>query len=181
MIDNNYIYEINPDQIELDMDYFSTLGLRLDKELEISKMRLDASEDSYTQFLYQKYPCLSPIINFYKFPSNWTLEMHVDSNRQCALNIPVKNTKDTDTVFYDFVEEPILEHNLIKKVHFVKSKVVESFRFSMTNPVLINVTNPHSVINSTQDYRISISWSMKPDITFEQAKSIFIATYNNNK
>lgn len=176
MIDNKHIYEINLNRLDLDIDYLCALVLRLHQG--VSKLRIEAIEDPYTQLLYLKYPCLSPVINIYRIPANWTLEMHVDSNRQCALNIPVRNTENTDTIFYDFVEEPILEHDSIKKVYFVKSKVIESFRFSMNTPVLINTVNsPHAVVNPTDDFRISMSWSMKPDVTFEQAKSNFIDTY----
>jgi hypothetical protein len=179
MIDNKYIYEVDLSKLDLDVNYFCNLVLRLNEGLEVHKLRFNAMEDAYTQSIYQKYPCLSPIINIYRISPNWTLEMHVDSNRQCALNIPIRNTKNTDTVFYEFAEEPILEHDSVKKVYNVKSKVVESFRFSMNNPVLINtVGSPHAVINHTDDYRITMSWSMKPEITFDQAKSIFLDSYS---
>ena len=176
MIDNKHIYEIDPSKVDLDVDYLRDWVLK-NPELykpNIYKFVYEVNQDPYTNSFYEKYPCLSSNVLIYKFPPKWTIDLHIDANRQCALNIPVQNTENTDTIFYEYAEEPILEHDARRKWYNVKSKVVEAFRFRMTSPVLINNSvSPHEVKNDTSDFRISISWSMKPDISFEQAKAIF--------
>ena len=181
MIDNKHIYEIDLTKIDFDMDYLRDWVLKK-PELHtpnVYKFVYEANQDPYTSLLYQKYPCLATQIIVYRFPPKWTIGLHVDSNRLGALNMPVQNTENTETIFYEYVGEPVLELDPIKKWYNVKSKVIEVFRFNMISPVLINNSvSPHEVKNDTSDFRISISWSLSPEVTFEQAKAIF-ASYSN--
>ena len=64
-----------------------------------------------------------------------------------------------------------------KVIHEItdRTNLVEVFRFTLRKPTLFNTTFPHEVVLKNSDERISISWSVSSDISFEQCKQLFNA------
>ena len=170
MIDNDYIFEFN---LPVDLEYFKTLGLeRKDQTVSgiLPHQRL-VKDDAYMSEIRSLYNFLSPVYNIYSTRPFNSMPPHIDAKRKCAINIPVQNTENTDTVFYtgDQMESEYV-HACV--YHLIKSPITETFKFSLSGPTLINNTVPHSVINNTDKERIIISWSIDETYTFEDIKSI---------
>jgi hypothetical protein len=112
--------------------------------------------------------------NFYDFEPNRTLNCHIDSERSCALNIPLKGTSQSSTMFYNLPIDPALEYDHTRKLNWVNNynKDDKVFEFTLERPTLINNSIPHSVKNGPSR-RIIISWSITKDINFEEAKEFF--------
>jgi hypothetical protein len=102
-----------------------------------------------------------------------SIPLHVDANRGAAFNIPIDNTINSSTIFYEFVEDPIFEYDSKNIFNLVRSKVNEIFRFTLLEPTLINNSVPHMVVNNSNKARVILSWSIKKEYTFEQAKELF--------
>jgi hypothetical protein len=169
MINNNYVHELD---LDLDIDYLKTKIHNVDSENGEFQQLIE--EDSYFNNLKLSYPFLSSKFNIYCSLPKSSIPLHVDANRNCALNIPLENTKRSFTVFYKFIEPPILEYNDKFIFNNVRSKVEETFRFTLTKPTLINNAVPHSVINYSSNQRIILSWSILPEYTFDQVKNILL-------
>lgn len=174
MINNNYAYEIN---LDIDLSYIKKIILQhqFDKIKNLNDHQRLVSNDDYLTGIKNKFSFLSPVYSAYYLYPNHNIPAHIDAKRCCALNIPVSFTALSDTVFYKFINDPILEYNESRVYHTIKSDIVEDFKFTLTRPTLINNSIPHGVINrNTSDARIILSWSIDASLTFEQAKEIFI-------
>jgi len=167
MINNEYVCELD---LDLDIDYLKTKTYNVDSTN--GEFQQLINEDSYFNNLKLQYPFLSSKFNIYHSLPKSNIPLHVDANRNCALNIPLENTKESFTVFYKFVESPVFEYNNKFIFNNVKSKVEETFRFTLYKPTLINNAVPHKVINYSSNQRIILSWSILPEYTFDQVKSI---------
>jgi hypothetical protein len=123
----------------------------------------------YMTEIKKQIPILGSIFNIYIFLPNAILNTHIDSDRLCALNIPLSNTSHSNTIFYSRVSD---------KKQYVSSRILdeveegaELFRFNMNKPVVFNTTIPHKVVNHQPNHRISISWGFNCD--FEEAVDFF--------
>jgi hypothetical protein len=123
----------------------------------------------YMTEIQKQIPILGSIFNIYIFLPNEIVKTHIDSNRLCALNIPLSNTSDSSTFFYNRVSN---------KKQYISNRTLdeveegdELFRFNMNKPVVFNTTIPHKVINHQLNYRISISWGF--DCSFVEAVQFF--------
>jgi hypothetical protein len=170
MINNEYVYELD---LDLDIDYLKT---KIHSTLENGEFQQLIEDDAYFNNLKSLYPFLSSKFNIYCSLPRSSIPLHVDANRNCALNIPLENTKRSFTVFYKFIESPVLEYNSKFIFNNVKSKVEETFRFTLTKPTLINNAVPHNVINYSSNQRIILSWSILPEYTFDKVKEILLKT-----
>lgn len=171
MLQNQFIHEIN---LDLDIQYLKNL---IDHEEESSsphKHHRLVKNDAYLSEIKNKYPFLSPVFNVYKFGPGKALPIHIDTERYCSINIPICNTEDSTTVFYNKDPDALLEYDQQRIVNYVKSPVNELFRFTLTRPTLINTTYPHSAVNNGCNTRIIISWSVLRPITFEECVSKYI-------
>jgi hypothetical protein len=158
-------------EIELDIDY-------LIKLVSISKPvtgrpnhhRL-VEDDVYMTSIRNKYMFLSPVYNVYVMPNG--LPVHTDAGRKCTLNIPLVNYKDTLTIVYQHVDtETVYDSSKVVNELNSTDNLTELYRFELNRPILFNTTYPHEVVTNGKE-RISISWSLMSDITFDNAIKLF--------
>lgn len=175
MIQNNYIHELD---LDLDIDYLKKLVDR-DKPLDGTfKHHRIVANDSYLTEVKNKFPFLSPIFNIYKFEPGKIVKTHIDGDRFCAINIPIYNTEESYTVFYNKDDNLELEYDEQRILHYVKGCPTEAFRFTITKPTLINTTVPHGVVNFGKNTRIIMSWSVLKPLTFEKVKDTLKENYD---
>lgn len=166
-----YIYY--PD-IELDIDKLEqTITYHFDKTVPglLSYQRL-VKDCPYMMELQKKYNILSSTYNIYVFSKTIKLPVHIDSGRQAALNIPIKNTEASDTIFYSFKDTQHKTFNADRVYDQLAGNLSEVYRFTMTRPVIFNTTIPHSVVVDS-GVRISLSWSVLPKYSFDDAVKFF--------
>lgn len=167
---NQFIFE---NILNLDIQYLKSMIDKDERHVGLHKHHRAVKDDPYLTELKNQFPFLSPIFNVYKFSSGNGLPVHIDGARFCAINIPIYNTENSSTVFYDIDDKARLEYDEQRILHYVKGPVTEAFRFTLTQPTLINNTKPHSVTNTGTDTRIIISWSILKPMTFDQCVSFF--------
>jgi hypothetical protein len=173
MIRNEFIYELG---IDFDLDYIKDLVLnkKPNKVPGLADHHRRVRDDEYMTSLKEKYPCLSEIYNIYVLPKGLGIPMHIDKDRKSALNIPIQGTESTDTVFFKVEGDLEIVYDEKRIYNLVKSSVSEVFRNTLSRPLLINNSIPHRVVNrDLENIRISVSWSMLPDVTFDEAIKIF--------
>jgi hypothetical protein len=84
-----------------------------------------------------------------------------------AVNIPIKNTEGTYTNFYEYVDGPVKNmefgrHNITYRF-YGKANLKEIDRYSLSKPVILNTTVPHSVINNTNKDRFALTFRFEKD------------------
>lgn len=172
MINNEFIYQ--PD-IDIDLEYIKKMVTdnQFKHQKGLAGHQRMVSDDPYMSSVKKRFPFLSKMYNIYTVYGKGTIPMHVDAARDCAFNIPIKGTEQSDTIFYKFKEDPVLEYNKERVYNLVKSEVEEVFRFTLLKPTLIDNAIPHEVINHGLSTRIILSWSVNKEYSFEQAKELF--------
>ena len=172
MINNDYICQLN---LDINIEYLKNMVLTVPAKLIPggASHHREVILDPYLISLKEKYPFLSPIYNVYNYPGYSKLPPHIDSSRNCALNIPILNTENSDTIFYKLVEPVTHKYVAEKRRNEITSLLEESFKFSLTTPTLVNNSIPHSMTNNSSDRRIIISWSIDETIDFITAKTLF--------
>jgi hypothetical protein len=174
-INNDYVYEL--------IDNFDTTYL---KEI-IHKMKTNyallphqnlVDHDSYLSSIRKKYPFLSSLFNVYQTAPGRSIPLHIDSKRNCALNIPIMNTECSYTIFYKFKEDTDIElkHVPERVYDLIESPVEETFKFTLNKPSLVNNSVPHKMLNFGDKTRIIISWSVQEQYSFEDIKHQLINT-----
>jgi len=128
----------------------------------------------YLVELKNKYPIMGDTYNLYRLNNRIDLEPHRDSDRNCAVNIPVLNTEGSYTVFYSSTRTDNTQYHQ-RRIYdeFVPSELQEEFRFTLLEPTIINTKQIHGVINSESGHRIIFSWSVLPRYSFEDAVEFF--------
>jgi hypothetical protein len=132
--------------------------------------------ESYLEKIKEKYYFLSSVYNIYDTRWDYITPVHIDSNRYCALNIPIENVEGSYTVYYELHNELI--SNLIPSRAYstVESEKIEKFRFTLDRPTIINTKIPHNIIhNNTKNNRIIMSWSVNENYTFDDVKKILMS------
>jgi hypothetical protein len=132
-------------------------------------------DDPYMLSIKNRYPLLSDVYNIYPLPPYCEIPLHIDSSRSCAFNIPIQGTENTYTVFYEEAGPLKVEYDEKRIYNLVRSPVKEVFRSTLTQPLLINNSIPHQVTNNKNTMRLTLSWSLLQDITFQQAIECFNA------
>ena len=102
---------------------------------------------------------------------NWVekpiTEKTVDSKYALAINFPIKNTEATHTEFYEYIDGPVknIEFGSFNIVYqyYGKANLKEIDRYSLTKPVILNTSIPHSVINSTVEDRFALTFRFDID------------------
>jgi hypothetical protein len=105
------------------------------------------------------------------------VEPHVDGGRKCSLNIPVKNCQDSATIFYK--QQSDYTYNYKEDIiltAITSGTLEETWRFTLTEPVLFNNTLPHSVAVWGAEPRIIFSWTIK-ELDLAAAKQCFIGSW----
>lgn len=174
MIRNEFIHELD---IDLDMEYLTDLVMK--KQDASVKGRADhhrmVCDDLYMMSIQNRYPLLSDVYNIYPLPPYCEIPLHIDSSRSCAFNIPIQGTENTYTVFYEEAGPLKLEYDEKRIYNLVRSPVKEVFKHTLLRPLLINNTTPHKVINNKNTMRLTLSWSLTTNVTFQQAIECFNA------
>ena len=129
------------------------------------------ADDNYLVSIRERYNFLSPVYNVYVMPDG--LSVHTDAGRKCTLNIPLVNCKDTLTIVYKSIDtETVYDSSKVVNKLNSTENLIELYRFELDRPMLFNTTYPHEVVTNGKE-RISISWSLMPDITFDEAVRLF--------
>jgi hypothetical protein len=142
---------------------------------------IDVESDPYLKSIRDTYPKLESYIKLLKMDKGqWPT--HVDTQRSCAINIPIQNCDETKvtqmgkkgklvksivTTFGD-VEAEWHSHQYVQ---YVADAVVD-FEFALQGPTLFNTKIPHGVINYTDTQRVIATWSYDDD--FDNAKKDFL-------
>jgi hypothetical protein len=172
MIRNKFICEVD---INLDMEYITNLVN--DKKYQSIDGRAShhrfVKDDPYMTSIQKRYPLLSMVYNIYSLPARKEIPLHIDTDRSCAFNIPIQDTENTYTVFYeqDGPLETVYDTNRIYDL--VKSPVLEVYRHTLIKPLIINNSIPHKVTNEKDTMRVTLSWSLHKGVTFNQAIECF--------
>lgn len=170
MINNEYAYEIN---YNFDLDYLENLILTfVKKNKELKRHQRLVTEDPYLKSINEKFPLLSSIWNYYDILPNYKLPAHIDAKRSCALNIPIRGTTGSSTIFYKPTDDLKLRYDNNRVLDWVDSGLEKVFEFELVKPTLIKNDVPHAVTNGP-NRRIILSWSIVIDYSFEEAKQIF--------
>jgi len=159
--------------IELDINKLKEIVFRnlyrLEPNLATHQRYVD--KEPYLVELRNQFPFLGNLYNIYNTRWDYVTPVHIDSNRCCALNIPIENVEGSYTVYYKLNTE--LVSNLIpdRAYNIVKSENTEAFRFTLEQPTIINTKIPHNIIhNTTKANRIVMSWSI--DLPYEELVSM---------
>ena len=167
IMDNKYFFYPN---IEFDLDTIKEIVKRRlnDTVPELASHQRPVSSEPYLIELKTKYSFLSPIYNIYVTGPGVNMPTHIDAKRNCTLNIPIQNTENTYTVFYEAEDETDVVNVKERVYDVVNSKLKEIHRFSLLHPVIMNTKIPHGVIGAPDKTRVVMSWSALPDITYTQ-------------
>ena len=173
MIHNQFIKELD---IKFDYEKLKDISLESRVMPGGNKHQRLVSDNSYLSAIRERYPFFSPVYNILQLEHNQQIPPHVDADRFCALNIPLSNTRDSYTIFYDLHHPIALEYDQLRIAYMVKSDMTECFRFSLTYPTLINNGDKnyaHGVIHTGTEKRIIISWSLLKSTNFTDACKFF--------
>jgi len=128
-----------------------------------------------------EYPFLGEHMVIFKMPCNFMTAIHVDGFKErqirtISCNIPIQGcSPECLTEFFEINSNDLFEdhqeHTRLLKPNATAVKIGE---YSLDYlPVLVNTQTAHRVNNtSNTDVRISVSWSVHPDWTFEQIAKI---------
>lgn len=132
---------------------------------------INVENNTYLKSIRAKYPKLKPYIKILKSEKGiWPA--HVDTWRQTAINIPIKNYNNCLTHFYDSgIEVQSMESSFGSRFGTWYSndyvKYIEPgkliFSHKLLYPTLVNTSKPHSIANSSDDTRIIASWTYDSD------------------
>ena len=115
-------------------------------------------------------------VNFNMFPANSLYDWHTDSTRRCSVNWVLK----TNPLAHTFYKEPIAETVIIEGQQTHVNHLFE-VDYDLYNPVLLNTTKKHCVVNNFNDIRIIMSLSIFNDVSYEQMleylQNLSITTY----
>lgn len=132
--------------------------------------------EPYLEKVREKYFFLSSVYNIYNTRWDYITPVHIDSNRYCALNIPIDNVEGSHTVYYEADNKSISKLVPSRAYGIVDSEKIEKFRFTLKQPTIINTKIPHTIIhNNTKNNRIIISWSVNENYTFDDVKKILVS------
>jgi hypothetical protein len=173
MDSNSFIYV---PKIDLEIEKIKKIvfesQFNVDSKLSAAHHR-NVANHPYLQEIKSRYNFLSDTYNIYTLPGKKIIPLHVDAHRSAAFNIPIKNTKESKTIFYEYIEEPILEYDPKNIFNRIRSNVKEIFKFTLLEPTLINNSIPHMVVNDSSEPRIILSWSIQKELKFEDIRDKF--------
>jgi hypothetical protein len=172
MIVNQYIKELD---IPLDYEYLKQLSLNKQENLipgHRDNHRL-VSANKYLSKIREKIPYLSPIYNVNHMPANNLFPIHIDGDRPCALNIPIENTENSFTTFYEIRDNMEMVYDDYRILHAIKTPLEEKFRFTLIRPTIIDTSVPHGVIHTGTGERLIISWGFMKNVDFKKVCELF--------
>jgi hypothetical protein len=154
--------------LDLDMDILTDIAISSRPLKDLAAHHRLVKDFPYMTQLKNKYPFLSTVFNVYKHPSGYSVPIHIDADRFCAINIPICNTEHSETIFYVMNNDVEVKYDSKRILNQINSGVTECFRFTLLKPTIIDTTKPHSVVNYGSETRIIISWSVLKPMTFQE-------------
>ena len=160
------------------------MNLDLDKIKEIVLRRLRdtipgmathhrrAEDEPYLIELRNQFSFLGPIYNIYRTSAGYVTPIHICPGRSCALNIPISYTEDSHTVFYEIPEDANPQYNKTRIYQVINTDAVEVFRYTLTEPVIMNTLLPHGVFGGKSRERIIMSWSIPFEYSYDQLREM---------
>jgi hypothetical protein len=130
-------------------------------------------DEPYLVSLKKRYPFFSDIYNIYPTPQGYITPIHICPDRACALNIPIQYTEDSHTIFYELDDSASLVRNDERIYDIVESGATEVFRYTLTEPVIMNTLLPHGVIGGPEKTRIIMSWSISFDTSYDELRQLY--------
>lgn len=143
-------------------------------------------DENLSKNLLKKYDFLSEHLLVFRLPPQLVTPIHTDGivndsagteqlrawRRHFSLNIPIKNCDElTKTEFFKVQENSMFEDQPTNTTWLKAGELAEKIgEYCLKdNPVLMNPQIPHKITNYSRDiYRISVSWTIKPDWSWEQ-------------
>jgi hypothetical protein len=169
MIDHRYIFL--PD-MDLDIDNLKEIVFRnlhiLEPNLATHQRYVD--KEPYLVELRKKFPFLSKLYNIYPTGPGYVVPIHICPNRGCALNIPIQYTDNSHTVFYEPKDKLEMTYSVPRIYHIIESEMIEVYRYTLIEPVIMNTKLPHGVFGGPKTTRIIMSWSI--DTEYEETKKL---------
>jgi hypothetical protein len=162
MIDKKYIFvpDMNLDLGKLKEIVFKNLN---SLEPKLATHQRYVEKEPYLVELQKQYPFLSNLYNIYATPPGYCVPIHICPNRGCALNIPIQYTEDSYTVFYEPKDKLEMTYSVPRIYHTIDSEMSEVYRYTLTDPVIMNTKLPHGVFGGPKMTRIILSWSIQDD------------------
>lgn len=139
-------------------------------EPELATHQRYVGKEPYLVELKEKYPFLSNLYNIYPTPPGYTVPIHICPERGCALNIPIYYTQDSHTVFYEAKDQLEMDYSVPRIYYTISSEMVEVYRYTLDQPVVMNTQLPHGVFGGPDMIRIIMSWSI--DTSYEETKKL---------
>lgn len=179
MTSDNYIKELN---LNLDYEYLKNLARRNIEKYSTSDNRFysgsKVEDDEYLSKIREQFPCLKANYHILKLSPGAMIRQHVDSLRNCALNIPLFNCEETVTTVYKSLNSSdyIFTPTKINGIDVIENELEYDWSYTLNKPTIFNTSYPHSVKNNSVTYdRITLNWGISNDYTFEEACSMFSA------
>lgn len=168
-MNHKYIFKPNMDLdiSKLKEIIFKNLNVR---EYNLATHQRYTDKEPYLVELKEKYPFLCNLYNIYPTEPNYVVPIHICPNRGCALNIPIQYTEDSYTVFYESKGRLEMTLNVPRIYHIIESEMTEIYRYTLTEPVIMNTKLPHGVFSGPKMTRIIMSWSIDPE--YEDLKKL---------
>lgn len=172
MISNEYVQEL---ALDWNLAYIRALTLKLQYSFiqGLPRHHRRVRDDPYLSYLQSRYPFLSDFWNVYTFHPNVGVEPHVDGGRKCSLNIPVAHCDNSATIFYKQQDDHVFDYKEDIILTAISGTLEETWRFTLTTPVLFNNTLPHCVEVWGNEPRVIFSWTVK-DLSFDMAKTLLL-------
>lgn len=170
-MNNQYIFYPN---MILDLDKIKAIVERRQRDTipgMATHHRL-VEDEPYLTELKNQYPFLGPIYNIYRTAAGYVTPIHICPGRSCALNIPITYTEDSHTVFYEIPEDTNPQYNKTRIYQVINSGAVEVFRYTLTEPVIMNTLLPHGVFSGKKEERVIMSWSIGFDYSYDQLRQM---------
>jgi hypothetical protein len=133
----------------------------------------NVKDEQYMVELKERYPFFSDTYNIFYTPPGYIVPIHIDFDRHCTLNVPIDYTKDSHTIVYDMGDNASLKRVDERVYDIVESEATEVFRYTLTEPVIMNVKLPHSVIGGPLRARLILSWSVNSDTSYEELRKLY--------
>lgn len=168
MIDERFIFLPN---MELNISKLKDIVFRnlYISELGLASHQRLVNKEEYLVDLQNKYTFLSNFYNIYPTPASQIVPIHIDK-RGCALNIPIQYTEDSYTVFYEPKDKLEMTYSIPRIYNIIESEMIEVYRYTLTEPVIMNTKLPHGVFGGPRTTRIILSWSISTE--YEETKKL---------
>ena len=162
MINETYIFQPN---MNLDVSKLQEIVFRNLHKLEsgLATHQRYVEKEPYLIEVQKQYPFLSKLYNIYATPPGYIVPIHICPSRGCALNIPIQYTEDSYTVFYEPKDKLEMTYSVPRIYHIIESEMTEVYRYTLTEPVIMNTKLPHGVFGGPKMTRIIMSWSIDPE------------------